>query len=182
MNPRTKAVIRVLGISFLSAFSIAGLKLGFGKWSHSLAFVADGLHSIFDSLATVIGAISIIWSSKPPDEGHPYGHQKFETVSAISLAIIILLTSYEVGTLALERILSKNVATHYSNWGVLILLISMCANLCIAKLEVRMAKSVGSPFLLSDAAHNHADFWITTAVLSTIIASYYHLPDRKSVV
>ena len=100
---RRHAILSTLGLSLIGNLLSAGLKMAYGSSFGSLAFLADGIHSLFDSTSTVVGMASIIMSTRPPDDEHPYGHQKFETLSAIALGLLLLLAAYEVGTMAFQR-------------------------------------------------------------------------------
>jgi len=175
MEKRAKAVIRVLVISLSATLVAAGLKIYYGRASHSLAFVADGIHSLFDAAATLIGILSITLSSKPPDEGHPYGHQKLESVSTIALGLMLLSAAYEVGTMAIER-MGHGEMPHYSFWGFLVLGIVMIINLTVARFETNRAHDLSSQFLAADALHNQSDFLISCAVLASLLAVYFHIP------
>ena len=155
---------------------MCALKIGYGRSAESLAFVADGIHSLFDAAATLIGIISIVLSSKPPDDGHPYGHRKFEAVSAVMLALLLFVAAYEVGTMALERLHNPTTFPLFSVWGFVVLGMAMTISLSVARIERKRADTLSSPFLASDALHNQSDFLISIAVLSSIIGTRFHIP------
>lgn len=175
MEKRAKAVIRTLFLSLGATLFAAALKIFYGRSTHSLAFVADGVHSFFDAAATLIGILSISMSSKPPDEGHPYGHQKFESVSTIALGLLLLSAAYEVGKMALAR-MGHAPMPDYTFWGFVVLAGVMVINLSIARLESNRAKDLSSQFLAADALHNQSDFLISCAVLASLLAVYFHIP------
>lgn len=181
-NERTKGIVKTLafclGASLLASIS----KLIYGSVTGSLAFTADGIHSLFDSAATVLGMISISHSAKPPDEEHPYGHRKFETVSALALGFLLFLASYEVGSAAFERISTERAAPEFSFWGVGILLFTMLVNLSTARLEAKRAKELNSNFLKADSAHNHSDFLITCAVMVSLVSSRFQWAPIDAIV
>src|SRR5450756_1129367 len=94
MEPRAKAIVKTLILCLVAGLFIAAAKIGYGTRTDSLAFIADGIHVLFDVGATVMGIVSVIWSSKPPDEDYPYGHYKFETISTLILALLLLTAAY----------------------------------------------------------------------------------------
>ena len=61
---------------------------------------ADGIHSVFDSAGNVVGLVGIALASRPADEGHPYGHAKFETYASLVIGVLLLLAAFEVGSRA----------------------------------------------------------------------------------
>ena len=175
-SSRLKAILQTLAICLSASVFACVIKIIYGKATGSLAFIADGIHSLFDSAATAAGMVSVIFASKPPDAEHPYGHYKFETVSAIALGVLLFLAAYEVGTMAYERITINTQAPQFTVWGVVILVVTMAINLGVAALESRMAKKLSSTFLASDAVHNQSDFLITIAVFATIVSTHFQVP------
>jgi cation diffusion facilitator family transporter len=174
MEARATAIIKTLLVCLAGGVFSSLLKIYYGRKSGSLAFFADGIHSLFDAAATLVGIISIGISSKPPDEDHPYGHRKFETVSALSLGFLQLLAAYEVGNMAYER-LSAPVPPEYSLWGVVVLVATMLLSFLMARLESGAAHNFSSHYLASDALHNQSDIGITAAVLASIFAARFQL-------
>jgi cation diffusion facilitator family transporter len=175
MNPRTRGIIKTLVICLTASTGLSALKIFYGQATESLSFIADGIHSLFDSLSTVIGIISIYTSQKPPDEGHPYGHQKFETLASLALALLMFLAAYEVGTIAYEKILNPHHVPHYSFTGILLLLFTLFINFGISWYEKRAALLYRSSFLESDSIHNLSDFLITAAVFIGLVSSKYQI-------
>ena len=176
MTSRTNNIIKVLAVSLLASLLVASAKIIYGTKTHTLAFLADGIHSLFDSASTLVGIISVIFSSKPPDEGHPYGHQKMETVAAMLLAFFLFLAAYEVGGLAYTRLQEPNVFPEFSFAGVLILIFGMTLNLGIGMYEAKKAKVLNSQFLVADAIHNKSDFMTGLAVLASLLSVKYRVP------
>src|SRR5258708_1667326 len=93
-NP-VRGVLGVLVVTFLLNLLICVGKLGVGLAVNSLSMVADGFHSLMDSLANVVGIVSVLIASKPDDEDHPYGHRKFEVLAALGIALFMGVTCVE---------------------------------------------------------------------------------------
>ncbi len=176
LSQRAKAISQVLWLCLGASLLTAALKLIYGHYTGSLAFFADGVHSLFDSVSTVLGIYSILVSSHPPDERHPYGHKKFETLSALALAVLLLLAGWEVLTAAYGRFTLGSPPPAYSNWGWAVLALTMVINLGIAFFESAAAQRLKSHFLESDSLHNRSDFIITLGVLVTFLASRFQIP------
>lgn len=175
MNTRLQTIFRTLLFCLCASSVISIAKIFYGRQSGSLAFVSDGIHSLFDSLATILGMWSISASVKPPDKEHPYGHYKFETLASLALGVLLILAAHEVGTTAVDRILHPQAPPQFSLWGIVILGVTLIINLTIARYEAKVAKSVKSQFLTSDSLHNQSDFLITLGVLATIFCTKYGL-------
>ena len=93
----------VLSRSFVSSsiLSIASLDEG-----GSFAMISDAIHSASDVLSTFVVMIGIKVSSKKPDEKHKYGHERFESVAAIVLAMLLAVVGFSIGYSALEKLIS----------------------------------------------------------------------------
>ncbi len=167
--------MRVLCVCLVASSVGAAAKIYFGAKTGILAFVADGVHSLFDSTATIVGIISVISASKPPDAEHPYGHEKFETIASMMLAFLLMLAGYEMATFAVQRILNQDVFPTYSPVGLIIVFATMSINLAVSYYEGRKAVELSSPFLLADSFHNRSDFLIGFGVLISLISVRYHL-------
>lgn len=173
---RRHSILSTLAISLVGNLLNALLKIAYGTAFGSLAFLADGIHSLFDSTSTVIGMASIIMSTKPPDDEHPYGHQKFETLSAIALGLLLLLAAYEVGTMAFHRFFNPARQPVFSLWGFTVLGFTMLINLSTAYMERKRSVQLASNFLAADALHNQSDFLISCAVLATVVSAHFQVP------
>ena len=94
---RYTAVARVLIRVFVLNLGVALAKIAFGYFSGAVSVLSDGFHSLIDASRNVVGLIGIRAASQPPDEDHPYGHRKFETVAASNGFMgFILLVMLEV--------------------------------------------------------------------------------------
>ncbi len=90
------AIQRVLIVTFLLNMLATIPKLVVGIATGALSLVADGLDSLFDGVSNVIGLAAVRVSSRPPDDEHPYGHRKFETVAALFIAAALFITAWEL--------------------------------------------------------------------------------------
>ena len=93
---RLNKIRRVLLYTLLLNIVVAASKLIYGYSTDSLSMLSDGFHSFFDGISNVIGLIGIWIASQPPDESHPYGHRKFETLSTIAIVALIFAAGMEI--------------------------------------------------------------------------------------
>ena len=93
---RSRSVRRVLGVVLVLNLAVAAAKLVVGWLSSSISMVADGFHSLTDGASNVVGLIGMSIADRPPDEDHPYGHRKFETLAALIIGALLSLTAWEV--------------------------------------------------------------------------------------
>ena len=104
MDRNYRAIERVLLITFALNLLATAAKLGVGLWTGALSLIADGLDTFFDGLSNVVGIAAVRKGSKPPDEDHPYGHRKFETLAALLIATLLFITAWELALGAVGRL------------------------------------------------------------------------------
>ena len=89
---RPRVLLRVL----LLNLGVAVAKIAFGYASGAISILSDGFHSLTDAASNVVGLVGVRAARQPPDEDHPYGHRKYETVAAAAVTVFLLLLVLEV--------------------------------------------------------------------------------------
>lgn len=97
MKNNERIAIRVSRDTIIGNFVLFAFKLTAGLLGHSAAMISDAAHSLSDVFSTVVVIIGVKQASKKEDERHPYGHERYESVSAIVLAGILLATGVGIG-------------------------------------------------------------------------------------
>jgi cation diffusion facilitator family transporter len=85
--------IQVARLSIISNSSLILMKVATGIISSSVSIISEAIHSTLDLFASIIAFIAIRISDTPPDQEHPYGHGKYETVSGVIESLPILVAS-----------------------------------------------------------------------------------------
>jgi len=98
-----REIRRVLILTMLLNFAATAVKLAAGLATGALSVIADSLDSLFDGLSNLIGLAGLYVAAKPPDADHPYGHRKFETIAALSIAFLLFMTVFQLLQVAWER-------------------------------------------------------------------------------
>ena len=86
---RYDAVVRVLYRVLVLNLAVALVKIVLGYATGAVSILSDGFHSLTDSASNVVALVGVSIARRPPDENHPYGHRKYETMA--SLAILVFL-------------------------------------------------------------------------------------------
>lgn len=97
---------QVSGRSMAVNIALAAFKFAAGFIGHSSAMISDAIHSSSDVLGSLIVIIGARVSEKKADEGHPYGHERFESVAALLLAFLLALAGIEILKASWESIVS----------------------------------------------------------------------------
>jgi cation diffusion facilitator family transporter len=171
----TREVRRVLLITLLANEGVAALKIVWGYLTGSIGMLSDGFHSLFDGLTNVLGLIAIWVASHPPDEEHPYGHRKFETLFTAAVAGLILFTCYEI----LARVYHAFADGHGAEvraGSFLIMGITIVVNLFVMRYERRRASELGSDFLMADALHTKSNLLSSVGVVAGLFFTLIGYP------
>jgi cation diffusion facilitator family transporter len=169
------AVRRVLLWTLLLNVLVSAGKIVVGTLSGSLSMVADGYHSMTDGLNNVVGLVVASFAYKPPDDGHPYGHRKFETAATLFIGIALLGVAYHVVEEALTQVKSAHVASVGAlNW--IVMGVTLLANIFVTWYERREGRRLSSPYLLADAQHTRSDIYVTLGVIASFAGARAGLP------
>src|ERR1044072_4406721 len=82
---RSVAVRRVLAGLLVANVAVLLAKISIGTLAGSRAGLGDAVHSSVDAVSTVLGLVVVRGAAREPDEDHPYGHGKFETLGAVAI-------------------------------------------------------------------------------------------------
>ncbi|HXF64406.1 MAG TPA: cation diffusion facilitator family transporter [Caldilineaceae bacterium] len=159
------AIQRVLAITFALNLAAAVAKLAVGLWSGALSLVADGLDTLFDGISNIVGLLAVRVSSRPPDKEHPYGHRKYETLAALFIAAALLITAWEVGRTAVDRLLT-GASLSVNRWSIAALILGGLLQAATGIWERRKARQLESEVLLADARHTLASIGVSATVLA----------------
>ncbi|HSG09678.1 MAG TPA: cation diffusion facilitator family transporter [Longimicrobiales bacterium] len=172
-NPSTRAleVRRVLRMVLWMNLAVVGVKLGVWTLSHALSVVAETFHSSLDATNNIFALALARVAAQEPDDDHPYGHTKFETLGALALVGILSITVFELVQHAILRVMAGQYpSADISPWAVALMGFSVVAGVLITRYESRVGRRLGSDLLLADAAHTRADVFTTLAVLVGLVA------------
>lgn len=160
-----KRIQWVLAVTFVLNLVAAGAKLSIGIWTGTLSLIADGLDNFFDGFSNIIGIIAVRVSSRPPDEQHPYGYRKFETLAALFIAAALFITAWELARSAIARLV-EGAAVEFNALTVGALIVGSLVQAVAGFWELREARRLDSEVLLADARHTLASIGVSAAVLA----------------
>src|ERR1700704_2122785 len=168
---RSRAVRRVLGGLLIANVGVLAAKVFVGLVSGSLAVLGDALHSSVDSINNVLGLIVVRVASRAPDEKHPYGHGKFESLGVLAVVVFLSITCFELVRSAVQRLAGGGHAIGMSQQGLAVLLATLGVNVFVAWYENRRGHELSSELLIADAAATRTDVFITVGVLVGVLFS-----------
>lgn len=166
-------------ISVLSNSLLVAMKLVIGLLTGSVSIISEAIHSANDLLAALIAFISVRISDKPPDDEHPYGHGKAESISGAIEAALILVAAVWIIYEAVKRIIGGGEIEHVG-LGTLVMAISALVNVFVSRYLFRVAREEDSLALETDAQHLATDVYTSIGVtvgLALVWITGWHLLD-----
>jgi cation diffusion facilitator family transporter len=171
---RAQAVNRVYQYSLSINLVMLSLKLGVGFVSGSLVMIADGVDSSLDAVANIIAMVVTRIAGTPPDEDHPYGHRRYETLAAMMVGGFLLLTASKIVENSIERLLSGQTPTvGIANFAVMLL--ALVVNLGLFFLQRREGKRLRSEVLLASSEDKRSDIMVSITVLISLVTVHFGL-------
>jgi cation diffusion facilitator family transporter len=166
---RTTQIKRVLVGLLIANLAVLGAKFIIGATTGSLAVLGDAVHSSVDAVNNVL-ALGVMWiAAREPDEEHPYGHTKFETLGALAIVIFLSVGGFELAKGSIVRLVQGTIPLTISGTQLAILGSTLVVNTAVAIYETRRGHELHSDILLADAAHTRADVFITIGVIAGLV-------------
>jgi cation diffusion facilitator family transporter len=175
-SQRSQAVTRVLWRVLFLNLVVAIAKILFGYASGAISILSDGFHSLTDAGSNVIGLIGARAAERPPDDDHPYGHRKYETVAAAAVAVSLALVVLEVLRNAYNHLTGLTALPDVTAAGFGIMGVTLAINLLVIRYESGEADRLGSELLMADAMHTRGDVWTSLTVVGALAGARAGLP------
>lgn len=139
-------------------------KLTAGLLAASVSIIADAMNNLSDASSSVITLLGFRMAQRPADKNHPYGHARYEYLSGLVVAFLILLIGAELGQSSLEKIIHPSPVS-YPNIAISIMLASIAVKLWMSLFFRRLGREIHSTTLYATAADSRNDVIATCAVL-----------------
>ena len=167
------AVGRLAGIVGIAANALLfAMKLVVGTLAGSVSITADALNNLSDASSSVVTLLGFKLAEKPADADHPYGHARYEYLSGLAVAAMILFIGYELAKSSVQKIFNP-VAVDFTWITAAVLLASMAIKLWLSLFNRRMGKKINSDTLMATAADCRNDVIATGAVLISAVAEKF---------
>lgn len=154
--------------SVASNITLVVAKIVVGVLINSVAVISEAVHSGIDLLASLIAYFSIKEASKPADDIHPYGHGKFENVSGLLEAALILFAAIYIIHESVDKIKLAEAITA-TRPGILVMLFSAVVNFAVSRYLFKTAKETDSIALEADAWHLRTDVYTSLGIFAGLI-------------
>lgn len=173
-DPRVRASCgRLAGVvGILANVLLFGVKIAAAVLCSSVSIAADAVNNLADASSSVISLLGFRMAAKPADPEHPYGHARYEYLSGLLIAVLILLIGWEILSTGVGKILTPT-PTVFSTAACVILGASILVKLWLALFNSRLGKLIDSSSLTASAADSRNDVISTGAVLLCSVLSHF---------
>jgi cation diffusion facilitator family transporter len=161
-GPKSAIVI----VSVLASGGLALLKFLVGLLTGSLGLLAEAAHSLLDFVSTLITLVVVRVAAVPPDQNHPYGHERAENLGALAGMTLLAATALFIAYHAVVKIVAAPEPPEVTPWSFGVLLASLIVDFLRARSLRKFARLHASHALASDAEHFANDMIGALAVMA----------------
>jgi cation diffusion facilitator family transporter len=170
--------VRTMVINF---FLSAG-QIVLGALAGSAALISSGIHTLSDGATTIIVIIGVNVAGKKRDKSHQYGHERFESVASLIMAVVLAFVGIGIGYEAVMNIIESNYEPMSMEIVALgVALVTIAAKEWMFWYTRAAAKKTGSGALMADAWHSRSDAMATVGAFFGILGAKMGFPVLDSV-
>lgn len=159
-------------VGIVSNLLLVAAKLAVGLLSGSVAIIADGLNNLSDAASSVISLAGFKIASRKADREHPFGHGRYEYISGLVVAVMVLLIGVELGKSSIEKIV-RPTPIELGAWVFVVLSASVLLKVWMAVFNKDVAHRISSTALQATSVDSRNDAIATAAVLLAMVVSYF---------
>jgi cation diffusion facilitator family transporter len=165
-------VRRALLVVLVLNATVAVIKVVVGLQTGALTVLGAALESALDMLNNAIGMILVTIAGREPDEDHPYGHDKFETLGALGIVGFLSVSCFELLRTGVVSLMSHGHPMEVGAKDIVILLLTLVVNVIVLVYERRRGRALSSAFLLADSSHTGSDLLVTLLALASLLFAH----------
>ena len=175
-STREKEIYRVTLVGFVVNLILSAAKLAAGILGRSGAMVADAIHSFSDMATDIVVIVFARISSKPKDDGHDYGHGKYETLATIIISLALAavgigILSSSIGSI--RTILEGGTLPRPGAVALVAAVVSIVAKEILYRYTVRVGRRIDSPSVIANAWHHRSDALSSLGTLAGVGCAYF---------
>ena len=172
-------------VSVIINILLFAFKYAVGLLTGSLSIMADAWHSLSDCISSIIVIIGGIFSKRPPDKEHPFGHGRIELITSFVVGIMLVFIGYSFFSEAVKNIMNRKTAS-FTMISIIAMIVSILIKELLAQYSFWGYRKSGSKSLYADGWHHRSDsvtsiiilvgillgknFWWIDSVLSILVS------------
>jgi cation diffusion facilitator family transporter len=167
---KTKAGYQEGIVSVIINTALFAVKFWAGVVTGSLALTADAWHTLSDSLSSIVVIIAVKLSSKKADKDHPFGHGRWEQISAIFIGFILAIIAYDFLKNSIVQF-SEHGSAKFGTLAIVVTIISIVVKEALAQYAFYIARKTDNLSVKADGWHHRSDALSSVVVLIGILFS-----------
>lgn len=173
-SPDVRSCVGILsgGVGIFCNLLLCVLKFIVGTISSSVSIMADALNNMSDAVSSVVTLIGFKLAKMPADEDHPYGHARYEYLSGLAVAAMILIIGFELGKTSVEKIIHPS-DVDFSIPVLIVLAGSVVVKLWLYLFNNRLGRNVESSAIIATGQDSRNDAIATTTVLCAGLIQHF---------
>ena len=165
---KSKYMIIEVIVSVIINVLLFAFKYIVGMLTGSLSIMADAWHSLSDCISSIIVIIGGVFSKKPADKEHPFGHGRIELITSFIVGIMLVFIGYSFFSEAIKNILNKKTAS-FTIIAIVAMIVSIVVKELLAQYSLWGYRKSGSKSLYADAWHHRSDSITSIIILVGIL-------------
>jgi len=157
-------------VGIVANLLLAIMKGVVGWLANSKALLADAANSATD----VVGSVAVLFGFRaaklPPDEDHPYGHGKAETIAAIVVSVLVLLVGFEIGISSIKTMIS-GIESPPEWFALAAIIAAIVVKELLYRYNYRLGKQLNSQALIASAWDHRTDVYSSLAVFAGVFGA-----------
>ncbi len=166
---RVRAIQRSLAIILVANLVVVAVKIVVAVRTGALSVLGATVESALDAMNNVIAMALVGLAAIGPDEDHPYGHDKFETLGALAIVGFLSISCFELVRNAVTQLMHQQLPEAATPLELALLGSTAFANVFVVWYERRRGRELGSALLLADAAHTGGDIFVTVLAFVALL-------------
>jgi len=171
-DPRVRTSYGILSsiVGMICNVILFAVKMAIGIVINSISIMADAFNNLSDAASSIISFIGVKLADKPADKEHPFGHGRFEYISALVVAFLVLQVGFTLLKSSFDKVLNPQ-GIHFNPVLVGILCLSVLVKGWMMLFNRKLGKRINSTVMKATSADSMGDMLVTTAtIISTVIA------------
>ncbi|VDN48269.1 Cation-efflux pump [Petrocella atlantisensis] len=174
---RNSEARKVTWVGFFVNTVLTITKIGAGILGHSSAMIADGIHSLSDFFTDIVVLVGFKFTEKPADEGHSYGHEKYETFATVIIGLVLFFAGFGIlqkGVINVYGVLVENeIIARPGIIAVLAAIISIITKEMLYRYTKGVGEKIKSPAVIANGWHHRTDAFSSIGTLFGISCAYF---------
>ena len=146
------------------------VKMTIGMVINSISVMADAFNNLSDAASSIISFIGVKLAERPADKEHPFGHGRFEYISALAVAFLILQVGFTLFKSAIDKVLHPE-AIEFNLILIIFLCVSVLIKIWLMLFNSKLGKRINSTVMIATSADSRNDVIVTSATIISAVIS-----------